>query len=361
MSDSAGTSSNIENPRTLPLSEYFSAPNAAWSVDCVMVEESAADEFLVRFRGQEPKQRIPIVLVLTDDQKKSIDESFLYGIPDLSERSLREVSALCASTNKAISVAEPKRPQQILIIDDNINNRKSSQMVLENAGHVVHTANSGENGISLMLENIYDLIFLDMHMPELSGVQTIEKAKGSATRELPPIVMLTADATLDAYEDAKNSGVKAFLTKPISASALRDAVEQYSLGNDNARVMYANEQYSHDIDRARQELEDLAANGTPAHKILKMLDSYAQDFDSTIIQCSVTAAGGDHSAVRKLLHKLQGSAAAMHLESIVKRLKDAEQIEAELLCEKFLANAEACHNENTLLVGKLKSHLRNEF
>jgi len=67
--------------------------------------------------------------------------------------------------------------QRILVIDDDESIRKSFSLALEDTGYQVDTVESGEKGIEMRQKNGYDLIFLDLKMPGLNGVETLRELR----------------------------------------------------------------------------------------------------------------------------------------------------------------------------------------
>lgn len=111
-----------------------------------------------------------------------------------------------------------------LIVDDNMMNRKVFIKLLKHTKIQIDEAESGFECIDKMKENSYDIVFLDHMMPELDGVETLQRLK--QMRDYPsentPIVALTANAIVGAKKQYINEGFDDFLPKPI---IYRDAEE----------------------------------------------------------------------------------------------------------------------------------------
>lgn len=79
---------------------------------------------------------------------------------------------------------------RILVIDDDEAVRKSFLLALEDTAHQVETVESGEKGIEKVKDTRYDLVFLDLKMPGLNGVQTLRKLRQLDT--IVPVYIVTA-------------------------------------------------------------------------------------------------------------------------------------------------------------------------
>jgi two-component system sensor histidine kinase RpfC len=128
-----------------------------------------------------------------------------------------------------------KRRLNILVADDNGTNRMIISKILERAGHSVDLVENGEQALDILEKKRYDLAIMDMHMPVLHGLEAL-KIYRMANREVPhmPIVILTANATIEAKRECEEAGVDAFLTKPIDASALLVSISRLTANHNNA-------------------------------------------------------------------------------------------------------------------------------
>ncbi|MGP8152534.1 MAG: ATP-binding protein [Smithella sp.] len=107
----------------------------------------------------------------------------------------------------------------ILIIDDEEALRDGCSQVLEKAGYAVLTAEQGIEGIKLARENLPDVAFVDLKMPNISGMEIIE----ILSRDMPDIVlvMITGFATITSAVEAIQKGAYDYLPKPFNPDQLR--------------------------------------------------------------------------------------------------------------------------------------------
>ena len=109
----------------------------------------------------------------------------------------------------------------ILIVDDDEDTRAIMARLLTNDGYQdVITAASGEQAVSLLSSDIpmqLDLIFLDVNMPNLDGIQSCARIREDAKYRTVPIVMTTARTEMNTIDRAFKSGATDYLTKPLKA------------------------------------------------------------------------------------------------------------------------------------------------
>ncbi|NQV39079.1 MAG: response regulator [Nitrosopumilus sp.] len=108
-----------------------------------------------------------------------------------------------------------------MIVDDNEQITKMLTTFLELKGHQCTIANDGNEGLSQIKENIYDVILLDLAMPEFDGYSVIKNLEDSNTLKDHKIIVFTASTiTQDELENLVKRGVTAYLLKPIDIDLL---------------------------------------------------------------------------------------------------------------------------------------------
>ncbi len=122
-----------------------------------------------------------------------------------------------------------KKQLKILLAEDNLINQKITVTFLNRLGHLVDVAENGRVAIEMFKAHKYDLIFMDIQMPEVSGFEAT-----SAIREFEkkssghiPIVALTAHALVGDKEKCLDSGMDDYLTKPLSYEILEKSLSKY--------------------------------------------------------------------------------------------------------------------------------------
>ena len=118
----------------------------------------------------------------------------------------------------------------ILIVDDDPAVQITIRLLLERAGHHVTVAGDGRKGLALFQASRFDLLFLDIFMPGMDGLETMRHIRASA-QAIPIIVISGRSITPDAYAEpdflkmATKLGAVASLQKPFRPGALLAAVE----------------------------------------------------------------------------------------------------------------------------------------
>ena len=128
--------------------------------------------------------------------------------------------ALEDDSNAERRLKEDYPGSRILLVEDEPVNREIVLMLLEEAGQAVDVAEDGAAAVALATSNDYDLILMDMQMPQLDGLAATQRIRAIPGRDGTPIVALTANAFAEDRQRCIDAGMNDFLTKPVATSAL---------------------------------------------------------------------------------------------------------------------------------------------
>lgn len=137
-----------------------------------------------------------------------------------------------ASSKTAVRRIHSKNQKQlrVLIAEDNKINQLVICKMLQILGHHCTVVDNGLKAYQEIQNNIYDLIFMDCHMPVLDGISATQKIRALETASATiPIIALTADLMKGSKQRCMDAGMNAFLGKPIDVNQLSMAIEQLML------------------------------------------------------------------------------------------------------------------------------------
>jgi signal transduction histidine kinase/CheY-like chemotaxis protein len=138
------------------------------------------------------------------------------------------------ATNRAIAKAAKaevdnfasQNPAHILLVEDQPLNQKIATMLLQRLGYVrMDIANNGEEAVSMVAQGGYDIIFMDLQMPVMGGVEATRRIRGNfQLKHQPAIIAMTGHALTGVKEECRDCGMNAFLTKPVSLDDFRRVI-----------------------------------------------------------------------------------------------------------------------------------------
>ncbi|PXW99431.1 PAS domain S-box-containing protein [Sphaerotilus hippei] len=109
---------------------------------------------------------------------------------------------------------------RLLLVEDNIVNREVATELLHSVGLEVDVAENGRIAVDKVRERSYDLVLMDLQMPELGGLAATQRIRALPGRLLPPILALTANAFEEDRAACLAAGMSDFITKPVEPQAL---------------------------------------------------------------------------------------------------------------------------------------------
>lgn len=218
----------------------------------------------------------------------------------------------------------------ILVADDNEINVRTALLSLESAGHSVDTVSNGEAALDALSSKNYDLVFMDLHMPIMSGVEAATLY--SYENENPaPIILLTADVTDEAKDACNEAGVTAILTKPVLPKELRAAVQTFARRESkNVQAMRDSkfiDQKSPEkaiVDSSlcdTKEIEELLDCGATKNELLEMIEIFENDSKTSVNLAIESAQVGRYSVVQSEMHSLKGAAGILGAKTLAEKAR----------------------------------------
>ncbi len=113
----------------------------------------------------------------------------------------------------------------ILVAEDNLINQKVAKTIFKNLGYEISIAANGVEAVSMAIEDNYDIIFMDMMMPEKDGVQATQDLRKKGYNK--PIIAMTANATKEGKNKAISFGMDGYITKPTKMEAIKKVLIKY--------------------------------------------------------------------------------------------------------------------------------------
>ncbi len=153
--------------------------------------------------------------------------------PELTQTQQDESKQVETPPNKTINpqINSGDRRLSILLAEDNKINAVLATTLIERAGHEVDVAENGAEAVSAVEKTAYDLVFMDLHMPKMDGLEATRRIRaldGDAAHV--PIVALTANAMASDSQKCRDAGMDDFLSKPFEPKDLHAVLEKWRDG-----------------------------------------------------------------------------------------------------------------------------------
>jgi len=339
---------------------------------------------------------IPLVLVTSEGERgdgatcKEIGVSAYLTLPLSRSDILNTVIAVLDQKNTYHDPAHP--PQLItkhslfekvgekytlLLVEDYPTNQKVATAYLTNAGYAVDIADNGQQGVAAYSGKRYDLILMDIQMPEMDGFQATtairnlenEREGQTLPPKRTPIIALTAHATEEDKQKCLNAGMDDFLTKPLQRGELLQTIRKWLQPDETIRPVQkttladtpvadvptvVGEESVWDFNLAIKEFEGQN----------ELVFSIAQEFTEEIMNqievMKVALAKDDLETIRREAHSIKGGAANIHATPLSRKAKEVEEFAQTGASGDIPHALIALGEENTRLQNTLKATVTNQ-
>lgn len=221
-------------------------------IDAIIIDHTleGMEEFeLVReIRQRATSKSLPIILLAAVSKSGMRQRSRAFGIAailnkpcktsELYDTLLRQFDQTLVTQrmhpeqgiSKEILETQHRKPMRILLAEDNLINQKVASRMLQRLGYQSDIVNNGKEAVDAVFRNDYDVVLMDVHMPEMDGLEATIMIRSERKRSRRPyIIALTAAAMPDDEEKCMEAGMDDFITKPVRIPDLISVLERYRL------------------------------------------------------------------------------------------------------------------------------------
>ncbi len=234
-----------------------------------------------------------------------------------------------------------RRPGRILLAEDIRTNQQVIGAILGRAGHEVVIVASGDEVLERLETERFDLVLTDINMPGMSGFELIKLLRfAHPASTLPPIVALSADATREARATAEDLGFSGYMTKPVDAVALVEALDDLMVPATKplAAAPRAIPPIGADAGTAltldRSKLDALRRLDDDGTFVVGLMRDFVADAEELTERLDVAVAEDDVRSFRDLAHALRSSAAHLGAQALVERTLAWRQLDAAALASR---------------------------
>ncbi|WP_025035262.1 hybrid sensor histidine kinase/response regulator [Bradyrhizobium sp. DOA9] len=216
------------------------------------------------------------------------------------------------------ALAPPSRQLRVLLVDDDPVNCEVGAAILHRLGHHATIARNGASAVALARDQTFDVILMDLHMPDMDGVEAAFRIGELGLAKMPRIIAVTADVSRRARDRLAGAGIAKVVSKPILINALREAIEDDLAAEPVAAQRPATEL----IDRPFLDDQRELLGAAQIDKLRQLL----QQTGARLIDDIATAAAAcDHRQLARLAHQLGSAASALGLVRLFERCREVEE------------------------------------
>ena len=226
------------------------------------------------------------------------------------------------------TAGEPARRLRILVAEDNMANQLMATATLEKYGHQADVAANGVEAVAAVQAIPYDLILMDVNMPEMDGIEATKKIRALPGRPgRTPIIALTANAMKGDREMVLDAGMNDYISKPLERNALIAMVNKWGFQIDP--LLAASESEPDAAEPALQVLNSRVIEDWKTFlsedKFCSLITGFLNDTRTRLRQTRDAMERGELDQVGELAHNLKGTSGSLGMEKAQAASRDLEE------------------------------------
>lgn len=266
--------------------------------------------------------------ILTKPVNASVLFEVILSIFNLDTTTSGEIDRVEVAPKSRISL-EKIKGSKILVAEDNLLNQQIAQELLTDEGFKVTIANNGKEAVDLVNNEDFDVVLMDMQMPEMDGLEATMKIRETFASDTLPILAMTANASEEDRDKCLKAGMDAHITKPIDPEVLMSELCKWITPKD------IDEKVQEPPKKAQSNNAIVAIDGIDIKAALrvvagkqsllnKMLTTFVADQSQATDAIKDALQNKDNELAKRLAHTLKGTAAsigAIQLQEIAAKIE----------------------------------------
>ncbi len=249
---------------------------------------------------------------------------FIFTLP------YRDTGKRILQTEKTISQNAPLNAEgkQLLVVEDNYMNRKYISTLLKKWNLDFKMAFNGREAVELAREVKFNLIFMDIQMPEMDGYEATIAIRNSANlNQHTPIIALTASALTSEKDVAFNAGMNDFLTKPFKPAQLYEKLQEYYSDNRKDQLTEGGDEDAPFRFNSRLDAYILESfYGDDFHYMCEMFGAFLEDTVPLVQKLRPALNANNWVELAVLAHKVKPAFGIVGLPDLQKSMQQLEQM-----------------------------------
>jgi len=249
---------------------------------------------------------------------KPVKASHLLGVI----RSVLGMAAIPQNESSRTETINSTHPSRVLVAEDNTLNQELIRRLLTKWGHSVVIANNGKEALSLLETESFDVVLMDVQMPEVNGLEATAaiRTRERETQTHMPIIALTAHALKGDREKCISAGMDDYISKPVQADKLFATIEAATAGGIKSIINRPPSGRALDADALMLNLDGDV-------ELLRVLAKLFETSAATqLSEIDLAIARNDPEALERSAHAIKGSVATLHARAALTAAAMLEQI-----------------------------------
>lgn len=297
--------------------EFHRAAEEAGVQTIAMTTSYGRDEML-----QLPSGQRPVALLI----KPIMRTGMLRAIESVLEKKGTEAKEQ-ESAAPVTKAQETGANTRILLAEDNKINQLVAIEILKEQGYEVGLAENGEEVLQKLVDERWDIILMDIHMPIMDGSDAVRLIRSQAEYDDIPIIAVTANVLRTDHEQYLKLGMNDVVTKPVSSERLHTAISywlKHSRPSEEAAATASSENPLPPV--AGMDMESALARVNGKLSILQhMMEQFMLDYDSFADQLRMMVKQSELTIVKRMAHTIKGAAGYLSANELLDAVYELER------------------------------------
>ncbi|MFW6295988.1 MAG: response regulator [Halothece sp.] len=246
---------------------------------------------------------------------KPIKQSQLYNIlVKIFDNSVRTTYPSPMTHSQFDTQLSQRLPLKILLAEDNVVNQKVAINILKRLGYRADVAANGLEVLEALNRQSYDVVLMDVQMPEMDGLTATRHIRQQSSSPLSPwIIAMTANAMQGDREACLEAGMNGYISKPVRVDALVEVLSEcqpYLLSKESSTNMTQSSKASV-LDPAVLEELKMIAGDAGAEMLIEVIDCYLEDSSNLIESLSTAIEEHSPDLLQRAAHTLKSTSASV--------------------------------------------------
>jgi PAS domain S-box-containing protein len=218
------------------------------------------------------------------------------------------------------TIQEARTPVHILLVEDNVVNQQVAAKMLRRRGHLLDVVSNGREAVTAVMRHRYDVVLMDLQMPELDGLGATREIRALPGRQELPIIAMTAHALDEERDRALAAGMTDYLTKPFKPHDLFAKVEGWDRSAQSTPGVVDTPNLAVDLAGFRDSMREAGVEDA----VDEMLRVFLTDATPRMLAIDEAVASGTPDAVGKAAHAYKSAAGTLRALRLAELLREME-------------------------------------
>jgi two-component system sensor histidine kinase/response regulator len=218
------------------------------------------------------------------------------------------------------TIQEARQPVRILLAEDNVVNQQVAAKMLRRRGHVLDVVSNGREAVDAVAARQYDVVLMDLQMPELDGLGAVREIRGMPGCDRLPVIAMTAHALDEERDRALAAGMTDYLTKPFKPDELFAKVEGWDRGVEEVPMDRGTSPPPVDLDGFRATMREAGVEDAAG----EMIEVFLADAPPRMEAIEKAVTGGTPEAVSHAAHAYKSAAGTIQATRLAELLRGME-------------------------------------